>query len=655
MSTPSLPPRRLPEPVETTTKTSRRFVPEPTETTTQSSRRKNGGGQPANVKWQSEHVETATKPSRRFVPEPTETTTKSSRSKAARGQAGDASPKTTPQPIETSTKSNRKGSPPEGRERSPEKAPRKFVPEPIEISTKTSRRRFTPQLIETTKRTRKSGDVAPALLPTDKTEVSPGDDLKLPRHARLQQEGLAGVPEDATSTAVGTGLHPPRRSSSLHPHVNTRRHSFAVPALEAIESNSEDDDSNCPSLSTSASASSSDNISELYKHATRVRESCDDRFSGYLLALAAKAAEKQLRESALAVYPNEEFHETVDHYIDTTSDLSSEGALTSRSSSRDEDGDVNMDRRESAAGIGWELLEMRKHQERMAEKKAKREASLTLSQSHSNTAQVARGANDASAAPKDKLGGWKKGAALKSMKEAASPPLLGADIKFPRCLSPKSTRLDVDQYPRSHQGSPTSSQEAVETGGLWAVGGESPKSKKAGGLWMGCCKAADEPAPQSPRGIMTPAIEKEDPFNSVSVAGLFKPPGKAARPDNIPGIDNVMSKEEEMEREFNDSFVTQVYNYLSLGYPSVARKFDEELSKISRVPVEELSKDDQRANAKGYVDIGLEDGSPAHNECARWRALRAYIWEWGRQRPGMAKESGNGRWGVLARKGSWAV
>jgi hypothetical protein len=48
----------------------------------------------------------------------------------------------------------------------------------------------------------------------------------------------------------------------------------------------------------------------------RTRESCDDRFSGYLLALAAKAAEKQLREQALAAFPNESMHEIVEHFYD---------------------------------------------------------------------------------------------------------------------------------------------------------------------------------------------------------------------------------------------------------------------------------------------------------------------------------------------------
>lgn len=83
--------------------------------------------------------------------------------------------------------------------------------------------------------------------------------------------------------------------------------------------------------------------SHTFTHATRRRESVDERFSGYLLELAAKAAEKKLREQAsaeqataaassvnsfvvddseeklqeqvMAAFPNEEHHEHVDHFI----------------------------------------------------------------------------------------------------------------------------------------------------------------------------------------------------------------------------------------------------------------------------------------------------------------------------------------------------
>jgi hypothetical protein len=118
--------------------------------------------------------------------------------------------------------------------------------------------------------------------------------------------------------------------------------------------------------------------------------------------------------------------------------------------------------------------------------------------------------------------------------------------------------------------------------------------------------------------------------------------------------------ENEIDNEFNDAFVTQIYNYLSLGYPSLARKFDGELSKISRVSIEDLRRDDQMTNAKGYVGApegdGAEDNEVTGGRCARWTALRLYVREWARQQPGMADhKTGLDAWGVRARRGSWAI
>ena len=126
-----------------------------------------------------------------------------------------------------------------------------------------------------------------------------------------------------------------------------------------------------------------------------------------------------------------------------------------------------------------------------------------------------------------------------------------------------------------------------------------------------------------------------------------------------------------MEEEFDDGFVTQVYNYLSLGYPSLARKFDEELSRISNVPIEELRQDDDVAEARGYVKYGEEelDGLEGMmgmegGMCARWRALRGYVREWGRQsfvrgiggKIDGSEVAGPARaWGLPARRGSWGI
>jgi len=124
-------------------------------------------------------------------------------------------------------------------------------------------------------------------------------------------------------------------------------------------------------------------------------------------------------------------------------------------------------------------------------------------------------------------------------------------------------------------------------------------------------------------------------------------------------LDEKLELENVIEEEYTDEFITQVYNYLSLGYPSLARKFDDELSKIARVPILELRQDDHLASSRGYIRLG-EDGFAEEEginaeKCVRWRALRLYIREWARQQPRMAEPATRpGGWGVAVRRGSWA-
>ncbi|KAJ2973289.1 hypothetical protein NQ176_g6692 [Zarea fungicola] len=113
-------------------------------------------------------------------------------------------------------------------------------------------------------------------------------------------------------------------------------------------------------------------------------------------------------------------------------------------------------------------------------------------------------------------------------------------------------------------------------------------------------------------------------------------------------------RNEKINMEFGDEFVTQVYNYLSLGYPAMARGFDEELSKMSRVSVEDLSRDDDKQLAKGHLlEMSLED-TPEEERCPRWKALRVYIMEWARQHPDLENLNPLA-WGVHERRGSWAI
>ena len=92
----------------------------------------------------------------------------------------------------------------------------------------------------------------------------------------------------------------------------------------------------------------------------------------------------------------------------------------------------------------------------------------------------------------------------------------------------------------------------------------------------------------------------------------------------------------------------------------MARPFDAELSKISKIPVSELRQDDYLAQSRGYIRLGkdgnLTDRAITEETCMRWRALRLYIQEWARQHPNMAEDEFlvGGR-GTAVRKGSWAL
>ena len=85
----------------------------------------------------------------------------------------------------------------------------------------------------------------------------------------------------------------------------------------------------------------------MYKEATRRRESVDDSSAGYLLELAAKAAEKQLREQALAAFPNSDFHEPVAHYVDHDTE-GSEPSVT--------EAKQQQQRESSFTQVNWDLV-----------------------------------------------------------------------------------------------------------------------------------------------------------------------------------------------------------------------------------------------------------------------------------------------------------
>src|SRR5690606_35776530 len=88
-----------------------------------------------------------------------------------------------------------------------------------------------------------------------------------------------------------------------------------------------------------------------------------------------------------------------------------------------------------------------------------------------------------------------------------------------------------------------------------------------------------------------------------------------------------VERAEQIAQEFNDEFITQVYNYLSLGYPATACVLDEELSKISGTSTAELRINDEKQMAKGHMLEMKLGETPEEDRCPRWRALKVYITE----------------------------
>lgn len=621
---------------------------------------------------------------RKRLPQPIEEMTNSTnRPSADLAGNGRKQRRVLPQPVETNIKHSR------SRDSSKDNTSHDHAPEsalpPIQTNKSSESPkppRFAPQIIETQRRSRRNTDTSPGLTATDKTDATPGDRHHLPRHMRPSPLPVPPVNSPIVSSDHVPEIPESNFSSSQLAKKQERRHSFRVPDLPAIKSQTESEESNdssVPSLSISPSAESDETQPSGHKKRRKKKEvirgeSQDDRYAGHLLSLAAKAAERQLREQAMAVYPNENLHEPVDHYaIDRDSeDLDVEAGVSNLGleGAGDEDGRKAAGRRHRDSAAGWDMAEMRRHQDKLEQQK--RDAWATeqpelgsrwsVKKSIRDTGDVHKGGKVAGAPQKDIMG-WQRDNEMKPMRSAANPPMAGENLKFPKCLSPQVTRMDVNQYPGMKN---YKEHEKRQETGLWTPGGGSSRRNSVSGLWMGVNAAASQAKmviPQALRsGLLTPTFERGDPFSANGDYGSHQLPPSPPSSLEDNKIDSSLRRELSIKQELNDTFVTQVYNYISLGYPSLARKFDEELSKITRIPIEDLRKDDGRVNAKGYVGAPEGTGSDVRgvmegdNKCERWCALRKYVREWGRQQPQMGvREETDGGWGARARKGSWAL
>lgn len=296
---------------------------------------------------------------------------------------------------------------------------------------------------------------------------------------------------------------------------------------------------------------------------------------------------------------------------------------------------------------------------------------------------------------------------LHNINRRNSPPMLGSDLVFRRCPSPKHTKLEPDHLWDLEKGTTAEEPNRDHTGQQ--------------GLWRGYCYNPDKTQQlagfdrpqmiQTPQPLLTPsdpfarafslsevnaALTAEDAEHSATrlhnhSAYSSLSLEKKRRHDKkgihmLQGLDERLAKEkaaaelgERIGAEFDDQFVTQVYNYLSLGYPAMARAYDEELSKISKMPVEVLERDDdaimdslwgagawdvacdgpepiKKVKATGHIMLDSEehDGVSEEDRCPRWKALKKYIFEWARQHPDLDAISPLA-WGMQERRGSWGI
>lgn len=635
----------------------RRFVPEKIETITRSTR-------------DEKSISEAPKPKRRFIPQPVETTTISSRDRVIQSNSTQR-PKSrfAPQLVESTTRTNRSPLAPTS---APTSAPAQGPSTPQSAPV----RRFAPQLLGTEKKTSRPLDIP----------IRPRSMVIDPMPAPFAPENTPTKilsPELISREARRLGIPlPPRRHSLDTP---TRQHSFRVPELDPIESSESESERPSRSASTSPSSASEGPERHFKRYPKRSR-------SFDVLEIAAKRAEQELREQALSAFPNDDRHVQVNHFIDSASVAPS--VLPSRRATEYRRTDSELEFQQMRAHHN--KIEAEREQARAEKERRRRRLAKDMSDDPAptpwNNPFVPKGAHLHAVHPlptpptAEEIAAEKE---MERMRKRARPPMLGEDIEFPRCASPTRARFDVTQgsykvrnamcYLTGHAGSSGTGEE-----GLWRPNTStapqvsiSPSTdsvstttttattRSTGGLWGGCCKqTSTAPIRVGPTGLMTPRVDGESSSSEHKMNPLQHLP--PSPPSSNPGsgiqtLSEKLEKEQTIESEFDDAFITQVYNYLSLGYGAVARRFDEELAKIARVSVEELRADDGLNMPKGYIRLGDDEPSSGDagitgESCARWKALKVYIHEWARQQPNMNEGvSVLGGFAVTARKGSWAI
>lgn len=615
-----------------------------------------------------------------------------------------------PVPIETTFKEHRRGGP--VAEPTPEPSPTlESPPAPAPLpkvahhETQTvvrEKRRFAPQLLESTRRSRRAGDVGPATRPGDKTDILPYSkhlyslsikkkQPRRPGHARRE----SCDDEIAEHVLELNKLDVQKRMEEVamlaFPNSTIRlggaEHFF-------LREGSDDDDSprgRGPSRVKKVDErrdSSEDNVNwmvkEMQKHAGQLAAERHDRthtrdsLADSLDSVSGLSEGPPDNTFAFTNSARHTMRDSLGHLSPIGEDAKGAGssagyfpsydAKAAAQASDDLSGDRNADIDMSDAAA----LHLAPGSHMPPQSGFQTRGAFGRFQGYQNTF----GAKDKAAEK-----------AFFRLKTQKSPPMAGSDLTFRMCPSPKQTKLESDQ------------KWDVAAGAHVEVNRDTTEQN---GLWRGYCFTNNqerEVMVASPRAqmIMTPMspgtpYEHSDPYNATG--GTLAPFPISAEPTPLAsnqtslqintsehrsragqprGLHMLMGLEQRLQQEktaselneriaaeFTDQFVTQVYNYLSLGYPATARAYDEELSKISRIPTEELELEDEAvmdgigSSAKGHIKISMDLDTTDDKRCPRWKALKEYIFEWARQHPDLDSITPLA-WGVAERRGSWGI
>ncbi|KAH0600745.1 hypothetical protein MHUMG1_01744 [Metarhizium humberi] len=606
-----------------------------------------------------------------------------------------------PVPIETTFQSNRKGTQPGGQpggpnpELTPEPSPRSASPP---MPQPRQRRRFKPQLIETSRRTRRVGDPGPATRPTDKTDITPYTNhiyVAKPKPRRKHGEALddesipwipptrresedEGVKEYLLEIAAREAARQ-MEEAALAAFPNSRAREGGVAHFYFRESSESDNSAeNTPQNKDNGMQprvrrkSSNLGLNWWHKHMQSHAEQLayergdDEMAFGGVDEDTIMRTDSDLDKMDLPVPP--------DPLWTTTNRIPPEDRRDSMAELQDlRDSLTPLSRPDAAFTIGNRFQPGDAAYGRPSPDQRDVGYSPFLR-------PVDRGPDVAFGRPFGAFGLKPEDPKLHLMRQAASPPMLGKDLTFRRCPSPKQTKLETDHPFANHDVYKEQNRDVTGQGGLWrgfCCRSESNTEYVVPAEFHGANMLVTPYPPASPRDgagfdsrsmsdepeSMFSSSNSSDSLNNISPtrAEHRSRTGQSKGLHMLHGLDDRLRREkaqveldEKIASEFDDEFVTQVYNYLSLGYPATARYFDGELSKISRVSVEELCRDDERQMAKGHMlEMSLQATSET-DRCPRWKALRTYITEWARQHPDLDNLDPLA-WGVRERRGSWAI